>query len=140
MRGDRMTDKEAAALAKASYVRCSAAPEFFEAFYRRFFTLCPAARPMFAKTDFDRQHRLPRHAFGLLLNFPAQPDGEPTILSRVADRHSRRDLDIDPGLYPLFIDSLIDTVKHYDQEFTPAVERAWRTAVATGVEYMQSKY
>src|SRR5213076_1334725 len=109
-----MSDQEAAARAKASYARCSVATEFFEAFYRRFFTLCPAARPMFAKTDFDRQHRLLRHAFGLLLNFPA--------------------------LYPLFIDSLIDTVKQYDHEFTPAVEGAWRTAVATGVEYMQSKY
>ncbi len=32
MRGDRLTDQEAAALAKASYARCSAAPEFFEAF------------------------------------------------------------------------------------------------------------
>ncbi len=81
-----------------------------------------------------------RHAFGLLLSFPAQPDGEPTILSRVAERHSRRDLDVDPALYPLFIDSLIDTVKQYDREFTPAVERAWRTAVARGVEYMQSKH
>ncbi len=135
-----MTDQEAAGVAKASYARCCAAPEFFETFYRRFFTLCPTARPMFAKTDFDRQHRVLRHAFGLLLNFPAQPDGEPSILSRVADRHSRRDLDIGPALYPLFITSLIDTVKHYDQEFTPAVERAWRAAVARGVAYMQSKY
>ena len=74
------------------------------------------------------------------VSFPARPGGEPTILSRVADRHSRRDLAIDPALYPLFIDSLIDTVKQYDDELTPVVERAWRTAVATGVEYMQSKY
>ena len=135
-----MTVQDAVRLAKASYTRCSAAPEFFETFYRRFFTLCPTARPKFAKTDFDRQHRLLGHAFGLLLNFPAQPDGEPTILSRVADRHSKRDLDIAPALYPPFIDSLIDTVKQFDREFTSAVEAAWRTAVATGVDYMQSRY
>src|SRR6059058_4073529 len=87
MRGDRMTDREAAALAKASYARCSTAPEFFEAFYRRFFTRCPAARPMFAKTDFDRQHRLLRHAFGLLLNFPAQRSEEHT-----SELQSRNDI------------------------------------------------
>src|SRR5437016_14516523 len=102
MRGDRLTDQEAAARAKASYARCSVATEFFEAFYRRFFTLCPAARPMFAKTDFDRQHRLLRHAFGLLLNFPAHPDGAPTHLAPVPARHSRQALAIDPALYPLF--------------------------------------
>src|SRR5438552_8789892 len=120
-----MTDQEAAARAKASYARCSVATEFFEAFYRRFFTLCPAARPMFAKTDFDRQHRLLRHAFGLLLTFPAQTDRERSIVARVDDRHSRRDLAIYPALYPLFIDSLIDAVKRDDHEFRPAVEGAW---------------
>jgi len=129
-----------AALAKASYARCSAAPGFFEAFYRRFFTLCPAARPMFAKTDFDRQHRLLRHAFGLLLIFPNQARTEPTVLTRVAERHSRRDLDIPPALYGPFIESLIATVGRCDAEFGPAIERAWRDTLAPGVAYMQAKY
>ena len=135
-----MTDQHAAAIAKASYGRCCTVPRFFDAFYERLFEVCPAARPLFAQTDFERQRRLLQHAFGLLLIFPAQPAAEPTALSRVAERHSRRDLNIDPGLYPLFIDSLIDTVKRYDPECTPAIEAAWRTTVAKGVAYMQSKY
>jgi hemoglobin-like flavoprotein len=135
-----MTDQEAAVIAKTSYGRCSLAPKFFEAFYERFFEVCPAAKPLFAKTDFERQRRLLQHAFGLLLIFPAQPAGEPNILARVAERHSRRDLNIDPALYPLFIDSLIDTVKRYDPEYSPAVEAAWRSAVATGVAYMRARY
>ena len=130
----------AAKIAKASYGRSSSVPTFFQDFYERFFEVCPAVKPLFAKTDFERQRRLLQHAFGLLLIFPAQPEAEPNLLSRVAERHSRRDLNIDPTFYPLFLDSLIDTVKRYDPEYTSAVERAWRSTVAQGVAYMTSKY
>ncbi len=128
------------ALAKASYDRCCKAPDFLQAFYRNFLTACPEAAPRFAHTDFDQQIKLLRHAIGLLLIYPAQPIKEPTLLARVAERHSRRDLDIDPALYRPFIETLIHTVKQYDGECTPAVEAAWRETVAPGVEYMRSKH
>lgn len=131
---------ETAALAKASYERCCARAEFIPSFYRTFFANCPAAVPKFANTDFERQHRLLRHAIGLLINFPFQPDDEPGILTRIAERHSRRDLDIDPSLYPSFIDSLVQTAREHDPQFTTETERAWRATVAKGVAYMQSKY
>jgi hypothetical protein len=58
----------------------------------------------------------------------------------VAERHSRRDLNIAPALYRPFIEALIDTVKQFDRECTPAVEAAWRATVAPGVEYLKSKH
>jgi len=139
-KGGEAVDRETMAATKASYDRCCITPGFFEDFYRNFFARCPQARAMFARTDFERQHKLLRHAFGLLLNFPKQPPREPTILARVAERHSRRDLGVDPSLYAPFIDALIDTVRHCDLNFTPAVEDAWRKTVRKGVEYMQAKY
>ncbi len=139
-KGGEAVDRDTMAAAKASYDRCCVAPGFFEDFYRNFFARCPQARSMFARTEFERQHKLLRHAFGLLLIFPKQPAWEPTILSRVAERHSRRELDVDPSLYAPFIDALIDTVRHCDPDFAPAVEDAWRKTVRKGVEYMQAKY
>ena len=127
-------------VARASYERCCAAPEFFESFYRHFFKACPEAEARFANTDFERQHRLLRHAIGLLLIFPKQPESEPTLLTRLAERHSRRDLDVPPSLYAFFVDSLIATVERYDSEFTPAVEDAWRTTLSKGIEYLKSRY
>ena len=62
------------------------------------------------------------------------------VITRVAERHSRRELNIAPALYAPFINSLIDTVRQFDREFTPAVEAAWRATVAPGVEYMQRKH
>jgi hemoglobin-like flavoprotein len=135
-----MVDNAVTALARASYDRCCEAADFLEAFYRNFLTACPEAAPRFAQTSFERQTKLLRHAIGLLLIFPTQPAGEPALLARIAERHSRRDLNIDPALYRPFIDALIATVREYDGEFTPAIEAAWRETVAPGVAYMQSKH
>ncbi|HXM37745.1 MAG TPA: globin [Gemmatimonadales bacterium] len=135
-----MVDKATTALAKASYDRCCQASDFLQAFYRNFLAACPEAEPRFARTNFEQQSKLLRHAIGLLLIFPNQPGGKPSLLSRVAERHSRRDLNIDPALYGPFVDALIDTVKQFDRECTAAVESAWRSTVALGVEYMKSKH
>ena len=135
-----MVDKAKTALAKASYDRCCQAPDFLQTFYRNFLAACPEAVPRFAGTDFDTQTRLLRHAIGLLLIFPNQPNKEPGLLSRIAERHSRRDLNIDPALYRPFVDSLLATVKQYDGEFSSAVEAAWRETITPGVEYMKSKH
>jgi hemoglobin-like flavoprotein len=126
--------------AKDSFRRCCAADGFFPSFYRTFFETAPEVKPLFAETDFTRQHKLLQHAIGLLLNFPNQRPSEPSILTRVAERHSRKDLDIAPSLYPAFVDSLMQTVRDHDPEFTPEIERAWRTAIASGIQYMQSAH
>ena len=127
------------AIAKASYLRCQQAPHFFEAFYRRFFEVCPTARPMFANTDFTRQHKLLQHAIGLLLSYNHQPPGEPNLLTRVADRHGRNDLKVNPAHYKDFLDSLIRTAREIDPEFTDETEAAWREASTAAIEYMKSK-
>lgn len=135
-----MIDKAVTALAKASYDRCCKAPDFLQAFYRNFLTACPEAAPRFVHTNFDQQTKLLRHAIGLLLIFPTQPPREPTLLARVAERHSRRDLNIDPAFFGPFIEALITTVKQFDGECTPAIEAAWRETVAPAVEYMKSRH
>jgi len=81
-----------------------------------------------------------RHAVGVLLIFPKESDAEPTLLTRIAERHSRRDLAVPAEMYPPFVDSLIATVKRYDPTFTPEIEKAWRRTVDKGVEYMVSRY
>jgi hemoglobin-like flavoprotein len=127
-------------VAKESYDRCCAAPEFFASFYDQFFAACPIAKPMFARTDFQRQHKLLRHAIGLLFTYARHPEAGPDLLARVAERHSRADLEVDPALYPIFLDSLIETARRFDPEFTDATAAAWRQATAKGIAYMQSRY
>jgi len=133
-------DESALTAAKASYERCCARTDFFGCFYRNFFRNCPEAEPLFARTDFHRQMGLLRHAIGLLLIFPRQSLTEPTILTRVADRHGPADLDISPDLYGGFVESLLQTVASHDPAFDAAVDAAWRQTIAPGIAYMQSRH
>ena len=133
-------DSAAWELANASYQRCCERPGFFAAFHRNFFEACPAAVPRFAGTNFEWQHKLLRQAVGVLLVFPKEPEAEPTVLTRIAERHSRRDLAVPPSLYALFVDSLIATVEQHDPAFTPEVEPAWRSTAETVVAYTTSRY
>ena len=138
-----MVDRETVRVAKASFDRCSASLEFLPSFYRHFLAACPEAKPFFANTDFERQARLLRDAIGLLLIAPffsTEADAAPTMLSRMAERHSRRHLNIEPRFYPPFVESLIATVNQFDPESSPDIEGAWRAAISKGVEYMQSQY
>lgn len=138
-----MDERETTRLAKASFDRCSAAPDFLAGFYRRFFAACPDAEPLFANTDLQRQVKLLRDAIGLLLIAPffaTDAANAPTLLAKVAERHSRRNLNIEPRFYPPFVESLIATVQASDPEYSPSVEAAWRAAIAKGVAYMQAHY
>jgi hemoglobin-like flavoprotein len=125
------------ATTRASYTRCLAAPDFLEAFYRNFFKACPGAEPMFAKTDVSRQAKLLQHAIGLLLIFPSQPKEEPTVLSRLAAKHGPGELNIDPTWFSLFLESLIETARQYDPQFSPAIAEAWREALTPGFAYLE---
>jgi len=130
------------AAARASFERIAALQNFFPEFYQRFFARCPEARAMFARTNFEHQHRLLKHAISLLLIYPGHrsaPEQEPNLLTRVAERHGRNDLRIPGEMYTPFVEALLDNVRHFDSQFSPEVEAAWRTTLAGGVEYMRSK-
>lgn len=131
---------EQMAAARASFERIASLQNFFPEFYQRFFVRCPEAQPMFAKTNFEHQHRLLKHAISLLLIFPGhQTEREPNLLTRVAERHGRADLRIPAEMYAPFVEALVDNVRQFDPEVTPEIEVAWRATLAPGVDYMRSK-
>lgn len=126
--------------AHASYERASAKPEFYASFYANFFKACPDARARFAKTNFEHQHKLLHHAIGMLLIYPKHQTDEPNLLSRLAKRHGRKDLDIPTAMYPPFVDAIIVTLRQCDGSFSDQLEKDWRDIMAVGIGYMQSKY
>ncbi len=125
-------------VAQESYARCQQAPEFFATFYDLLLASDPVIPPLFARTEFPKQHKLLQHGLGLLLTYAKRPN--PALLDRLAARHSAGGINVAPTLYPHFVESLVQAVRRHDPECTPQIEAAWREAVAPGIEFMGSRH
>ncbi len=128
---------ETVQIAEDSYHRCGH-EAFFHAFYRRLLGSDETIRRKFGRTDFEKQNKLLQHGLGLLFIYAKR--GNPALLERIATRHGPQDVDVPPTLYPLFVDSLVATVREFDTLCSPEVEQAWRAAVAPGIAFMCAQY
>jgi hemoglobin-like flavoprotein len=126
----------------ASLKRCLERPDFMLDFYGLFMDSSDEIRQKFANTDFKKQTRVIADSFWAISVAAQGPKSSPawTEMPRLAERHSRRDLDIPPAMYDTWLDCLIQAVRKHDSAFTPDVEAAWRTTLGKAIEYMRSKY
>jgi hemoglobin-like flavoprotein len=125
--------------ARASYRRCLKKADLHEQIYSAFFAACPAAQPLFAKTDLKRQYDLLRHAIVLMLAFHANPTAEePTILSRVAARHGELGMRIPADWYDAFSKAIQQTVAAADPQFSDSMREAWAAVLENGTRYMRN--
>lgn len=131
-----------AALFDASLKRCLERPDFMLDFYGFFMDSSAEIRQKFANTDFKRQTRVVADSFWAISVAAHGPKSSPAWVDmpRLAERHSRTDLDIPPTMYDTWLDCLILAVKKHDSAFSSDVESAWRTTLGTAIEYMRSKY
>ena len=125
---------------KESYERCCEIEGFLSTFYARFFEKSPAIPPLFAKTDFERQHRVLQESVEQMVTYATGVDDVARWIRVTAEIHSREFLDIKPEFYPLWLDSLCETVKECDPKYTPELEKQWRTAMQKGIDLMISAY
>lgn len=126
----------------ASLKRCLAAPEFLLDFYGVFMASSEEVREKFRHTDFERQTRVLADSLWVLA-VAAQGDADSLAqgaLPRLAARHSRKDLDIRPGLYDQWLDCLVSAASRHDPLFSPETEAAWRATLAVGIERMRAGY
>jgi hemoglobin-like flavoprotein len=119
-------------LAEDSYHRCAESGAFYTTFYAHLLASDPRIPPMFAHTEFERQHKLLKHALGLLIIYAKRPN--PVMLERIAERH--REVGVTPDLYPFFVESLVRAVAEHDPEYTAELADAWRSALAPGIAFI----
>jgi len=126
----------------ASFNRCRAAAGFLEDFYRRFIASSEEIRAKFAGTNMKRQVQMLEDSLYVIAVAIQGEEGSLARgdLPRIAARHSRKDLDIRPGLYDLWLECLIEAVRTHDPQFSGEVEAAWRETLAVGIDYMRARY
>jgi hemoglobin-like flavoprotein len=126
-----------------SFYRVSGEPEdqrdFLSRFYEIFLAESPEIRVRFDNNDMERQREMLAQSLHEMVDFATSRVASDR-LGRVADRHSRRQRDIPPELYEVWLDSLIRTVREMDPLFCEEIELAWRVVLAPGIAYMKFRY
>jgi len=112
---------------------------FFSRFYERFVPSSPEITGLFENVDMKRQKKIIESSLAYMSEFAAFLT-ETEYLKRLGERHSRRDVNIAPALYEVWLDTLIETVEEYDPEYDEDVRVAWRVVLAPGIAYMKAHY
>ncbi|MBF8269431.1 MAG: hemoglobin-like flavoprotein [Gammaproteobacteria bacterium] len=126
-------------LFKVSYQR-AIVPDFygfFELFYKKLIARGPDISRLFARTDMDRQVKMLMQSITHVTAFSAtlEPTDELDFISKL---HGRDKLDLPSAYYDIWLDCLLETVSEKDPKYDDHVNRAWRTVMAPGIEYMKS--
>jgi len=122
-----------------SIERCSNRSDFLRRFYTLFLASSDTVAKKFGHTDLKKQARLLKTSLYIMML--ASGESERSVhLERLAKLHSRAELDIQPELYDLWLDRLVQAVKEFDPMFDPETDIAWRRALQPGIEFMKSRY
>jgi len=125
---------------KNSFGRCGESGGFYDTFYDIFLAKSPEIPPLFAKTDFKKQKQVLKATVALMVRHRLHEEQASVALEKVGNTHRRDGYDIRPDLYALWLDSLCETVKQHDPEFTPKLEAQWRERMQAGIDFIVSAY
>ncbi len=125
---------------KNSCARCGESDGFYDTFYDVFLAKSPEIPPLFAKTDFKKQKQVLKATVALMVRHRLHEEQASVALEKVGNTHSRQGYNIRPDLYALWLDSLCETVKQHDSEFTLELESQWRQRMQEGINFIVSAY
>ena len=126
--------------AKRSLNACLKNPDFLDRFYTLFLSSSEAVREKFKNTSISKQKIVLKSSLHIMLLLAQGKLAETSALQHMAERHSRKDLDIDPSFYNTWLECMIVAAKGSDLDFTNETEKAWRDSLAPGIEFLQSHY
>ena len=112
---------------------------FFESFYQHFLNADDNITKRFENTNMALQQSMLKKSFYSLFAFYASGQTDDS-LSRIAEKHNHKNLNIHPRFYDTWLECLIANVSQFDDEFCEDIELAWRLVMAPGITYMKFKY
>ncbi len=75
-----------------------------------------------------------------MIRFPLEDKRTQNTLAMVAKTHKEDNLNIKPELYNLWLDSLCETVKKHDPEFTSGLEALWTEHMQEAINIILAEY
>jgi len=121
-----------------SYGRACNQADFFEYFYGAFMSKSEDIRAMFKNTKMETQRGLLRGGImWLIMHARGMPD---TKIRALGESHSKKNMDIHPMHYGLWLDALIETLEKFDPEFNQELGSTWREVLLPGIQMIQNMY
>jgi hemoglobin-like flavoprotein len=129
------------ALVKEQYGKCILCPTFFDDFYKVFTSKSPEINRLFANTEMSEQKHALRAGLTFLIMFAeGQAAFAADKLDKIGSTHKKTKLNIRPDMYPMWIQSLVATVKKHVPEFNDVALKAWTAVLQHGVNRIVSHY
>jgi len=123
-----------------SFERCDAQGAFADTFYKIFLSKSQEIRDMFKNTNFPRQKKLLRASVYILVLQDITTPKAQNIMSKIGATHSRSKLDIPPRLYPVWLDSLCETIATHDPDYSETLEAHWREIMSEPIRHITNQY
>lgn len=124
----------------ASFIRCERAGDLGERFYTIFRKSSSEVDRHFENTDLAKQRKLLRGSVYMMVTRDPSDEWARTALQDIGESHSRKGHGIPPRLYDLWLDSLCETVKGLDPEWTAELEQQWRVRMRAGIQFITAAY
>lgn len=126
---------------RPSFARCMGRPDdFFDDFYATLSEKAPGIGAMFAHVDMQQQNKLIRQGVEALISYASGHEESESQLRRVGMTHGKQGLNISPELYALWVDTLVETIREYDNQADDNTDAAWRVVARGGIELITSLY
>ena len=123
-----------------SLERCEASGNFAEVFYNTFLNSSPDIAPHFAATDFERQRTLLRDSVYTMVSQHVTEPEMRELLERLGEAHNRDNRNVLPSFYELWLDSVCETAKALDPEWSEDLDRQWRARLRPGMQIIMAAY
>lgn len=124
-----------------SYGRCLREKNFIERFYEIFLDSHPEIRPMFEKTDFQKQRMALRRGISAAITHAAGSSLSKSTVDKMSHIHSRHGhAPVRPDLYPYWVDSLMKAVEETDPQITPELSARWRKGMKVVIDTFVKDY
>ena len=128
-------------LVQASFHRCTTSKLFAQSFYKNLFYLNPDIENYFKETDWKQQEIALHAGVGHILSFLDKNDkAAKNNVERIAESHSKDNMNIHPHDYYYWIDALIMTAKECDHKWYDDLQYYWREVIFYPVSYIISRY
>ena len=131
-------DERTVELYNNSFEYCMSRAGFLPRFYDLFVGSSPHIREKFKSTDLKRQARILRKSLYVLTMAAVGTYEAEKEITRLGESHGRQGLNIEPFMYDLWLDCLLQAVSEYDANWNSEVEQSWREMFAPHIARLKS--